>query len=123
MARVWIRKLLMTILSTGCSLLAALPAWAGEIWQGSGSIISGSGQGGIVGNLSVEIGNQSIHFIDGPSQGERASVRSAYNSSFGTNRGRWEFRRSGNDLVATFYATGGGRASQIVRYNLRLIRR
>lgn len=95
--------ILLTSVITVCSL--SVQAIAGEIWQGKGEIVRGAGEGGSL-ELTIEIENNTIKFLSGPSQNQKITLKSTSPFPNGTIKlppNTWNFTRKNQELAVTLY--------------------
>jgi hypothetical protein len=107
------------IMLTIASLLWGLgsPAFAQQIWSGTGKIVSGAGEGGTV-ELSLSIIDYYVQFLSGPSKNELPFQLNKSTDLKGTvtmNAGTWEFVQTGNELGVSLSQNNPYR---IIRYRL-----
>ncbi|MEH2191605.1 MAG: hypothetical protein V7K98_02930 [Nostoc sp.] len=81
------------IILTTVSLLWGLnsPAFAQQIWSGTGKIVSGAGEGGTVG-LKLEVKDNNVQFLSGPSKNEppfQLNNSTDINGTVKLNAGTW----------------------------------
>ena len=77
----------------------SLSALAQELWQGTGRIISGKGEGASVG-LQLLVKNQKVIFLSGISQGQQIKLASVnpLRGEVKTDVGIWRFLESDHEL-------------------------
>ncbi|WP_431705646.1 hypothetical protein [Geminocystis sp. CENA526] len=78
---------------------------AREIWRGKGQIIRGEGEGGLL-NLILEIDDNTIKFLSGPSQNQVISLNSYsshLNNSIAVMDDTWHFQSQNSELTVTLY--------------------
>ncbi|BAZ00730.1 hypothetical protein NIES37_47260 [Tolypothrix tenuis PCC 7101] len=107
------------IILTTASLLWGLssPAFAQQIWSGTGKIVSGAGEGGTV-ELSLSIIDYNLQFLSGPSKNEppfQLNKSTDLNGTVTMNAGTWEFVQTGNELGVSLSQNNPYR---IIRYRL-----
>ncbi|MHC5820904.1 MAG: hypothetical protein ACYT04_34805 [Nostoc sp.] len=74
-----------------------LPASASQIWQGTGRIISGIGEGGSV-ELQLEFDGEVVKSLSGPPLDGRINTEPSLNGVIKTNTATWQIERCGEDL-------------------------
>jgi hypothetical protein len=95
--------MLLTSAITVCSLSSQ--AMAGEIWQGKGEIVRGTGEGGIL-ELKIEVEGNTVKFLSGPSQNQQITFKSRFpfpNGTIQLAQNSWSFERKKQELVVTLY--------------------
>ncbi|MEH2182476.1 hypothetical protein [Nostoc sp.] len=107
------------IILTTVSLLweLGLPAFAQQIWSGTGRIVSGAGEGGLV-ELKLEITDKNVQFLSGPSKNEppfQLNNSTGLNGTVNMNAGTWQFVQTGNELGVSLSQNNPYR---IIRYRL-----
>lgn len=114
-------KFPLAIFLTTSSLLwgLSLPALAQQIWSGMGKIVSGVGEGALV-QLDLQITDDRLQFLSGPSQAEAPLQLNSYNYlnfTVQTNAGTWQFFQKNNSLEVTLRQTNPDR---FIQYFLEL---
>ncbi|MEH1918416.1 hypothetical protein [Nostoc sp.] len=104
---------------TTASLLWGLssPAFAQQIWLGTGRIISGAGEGGTV-ELKLSVTDNNVQFLSGPSKDEppfQLNNSTGLNGTVNMNAGTWQFVQTGNELGVSLSQNNPYR---IIRYHL-----
>ena len=107
------------IILTTVSLLVGLgsPAFAQQIWSGTGKIVSGAGEGGTV-ELKLDVTDNRVQFLSGPSKNEppfQLNNSTDINGTVETKAGTWEFVQIGNELGVSLSQNNPYR---IIRYRL-----
>jgi hypothetical protein len=86
--------LYQTILLLG---ILILPASASQIWEGTGRIISGTGEGGSV-ELQLEFDGEVVKSLSGPPLDGRINTEPSLNGVIKTKTATWQIERCGEDL-------------------------
>ncbi|BAY76536.1 hypothetical protein NIES25_29880 [Nostoc linckia NIES-25] len=107
------------VILTTVSLLCGLtsPAFAQQIWSGTGRIVSGAGEGGLV-ELKLEVKDNNVQFVSGPSKNEppfQLNNSTGLNGTVNMNAGTWQFVQTGNELGVSLSQNNPDR---IIRYRL-----
>jgi hypothetical protein len=105
------------IMLTTASLLWGLssPAFAQQIWSGTGRIVSG--EGGTV-ELKLNVKDNRVQFLTGPSKNEppfQLNNSTGLNGTVKMNAGTWEFFQTGDELGVSLSQNNPYR---IIRYRL-----
>ncbi|MDJ0703334.1 MAG: hypothetical protein QNJ46_08645 [Leptolyngbyaceae cyanobacterium MO_188.B28] len=101
------------ILCMGSSLVSAQQIREGK-WEGSGRIVSGSGQGGGV-ELALEVQGNRVQFFSGPDADQTVRVESGRAP---TQNGDWVFEQCGDDLENLCVTFDQNQPDRIIRYLL-----
>lgn len=83
----------------------AIPAIAGQIWQGKGEIVRGTGKGGSL-ELKLEVEGNTVKFLTGPSKNQRANLNLQGNRISGSVEiasNNWHFEQQNRQLIVTLY--------------------
>ncbi|MEH2466326.1 hypothetical protein [Nostoc sp.] len=107
------------IILTTVSLLWGLasPAFAQQIWSGTGRIISGAGEGGTV-ELKLVVADNRVQFLSGPSKNDppfQLNNSTGLNGTVNMNAGTWQFVQTENELGVSLSQNNPYR---IIRYRL-----
>jgi hypothetical protein len=95
-------KSLLTLIATiifFCS--SSVIAVAGQIWQGQGEIVRGTGQGGSLG-LKIDVEGNTVRFLSGPDRNKQVKV-SNLNGSVKISQNTWHFQMQNGNLTITLY--------------------
>ena len=95
-------KPLLTLIATiifACSF--SLTAIAGQIWQGRGEIVRGTGQGGSL-RLKIDVEGNTVKFLSGPNRNQKVKV-SNLNGSVKIAQNTWQFQMQNGNLTITLY--------------------
>jgi hypothetical protein len=109
----------LLVFLTGIIYLYSLqmPAIAGQIWQGKGTIVRGAGEGGSLG-LKIEVEGNTVKFLSGPSRNQRGRINSpssSLNGSIEISNNTWYFKQENGQLAVTLYQQ---RPYRVVLYRL-----
>lgn len=107
------------IMITTVSLLWGFgsPAFAQQIWSGTGRIVSGAGEGGSV-ELKLNVTDNNVQFLSGPSKNDppfQLNNSTGLNGTVNMNAGTWQFVQTGNELGVSLSQNNPYR---IIRYRL-----
>ncbi len=100
------RKLVTRIFNYGSCILSQtilllgiliLPASASQIWEGTGRIISGIGEGGSV-ELQLEFDGEIVRSLSGPPLDGIINTEPSLNGVIKTKNATWQIERCGEDL-------------------------
>lgn len=99
-------KSLLSICTTlMCFNALSVQSLAGQIWQGRGQIIKGSGEGGTL-ELKIEVEGNTVKFLSGPSQNQQGRINSSISSLNGSTSisgNTWHFKQENGQLAVTLY--------------------
>lgn len=80
---------------------SSVTAIAGQIWQGKGEIVRGTGEGGSL-NLKVEVEGNTVKFLSGPHKNQQVTI-SNLNGSAEIAQNTWDFKMQNGKLTITLY--------------------
>ena len=101
------------ILCVGSSPVSAQELREGT-WEGSGRIVSGSGQGGGV-ELALEVRGTQVEFISGPDANQTVSVEGGRAP---TPSGNWAFEQCGDNRENLCVTFEQNQPARVIRYLL-----
>ena len=73
------------------------PATAMQIWEGTGRVISGFGQGGSV-KLQLAVDKDMVRSLSGPPLDGKIQINDDLSGVVQTDTGSWKFEKCGKDL-------------------------
>ena len=101
------------MLCLGSTLVSAQELREGS-WEGTGQIVSGSGQGGGV-ELALEVRGDQVEFISGPDANQTVSVESGRAP---TQNGDWAFEQCGDNWENLCVTFEQNQPARVIRYLL-----
>ena len=101
------------IIGMGSCLVSAQEIRDGK-WEGTGRIVSGSGQGGGV-ELELEVQANQVKFISGPDASQTVTVERGRVSS---QNGDWAFEPCGDNMENLCVTFEQNRPARVIRYLL-----
>jgi hypothetical protein len=79
----------------------SMTAMAGQIWQGKGEIVRGTGEGGSL-KLKIEVEGNTVKFLSGPHRNQQVTI-SNLNGSAKIAQNTWHFEMQNGKLTITLY--------------------
>lgn len=95
--------------------ICSLPAKASQIWEGTGRVISGVGEGGSV-ELRLELDGETVRSLWGPPLYGTIQINPSLSGTIQTKTNNWQFEQCGEDLCVNLQQYN---PKQIVFYRLQ----
>lgn len=94
----------------------SIPADASQIWQGTGRVISGMGEGGSV-ELRLEVDGETVRSLFGPPLEGKIQNSPNLNGVIQTQTGNWQIQQCGEELCINLHQYN---PKQVIFYRLQL---